>query len=109
MTNVYVSRDRDKLCIKADGHATGSEVVCGIVSAVVQGLASALRNAKIMGVWTENVSAEFSPGHALVTCDGSDEAWLLFELTYITLAQVAVEEPEKLSVNIFCSPVAIPQ
>ena len=97
------------MSLKAEGHATGSEVVCGIVSAVVQGLATALRNATTLNIWAKEVHAEIAPGSAHVGCVGSDEAWTLFEFAYITLAQVATAEPKKIFVEICVSPVAIQQ
>lgn len=94
MTDVYAEIDGNHLLLSAKGHATGSEIACAIVSAVVYGLAGTLRNAVSLGMKVEVVTEQLEPGDALLVCHGDGRAAAAFMQAYITLAQVAQVLPE---------------
>lgn len=84
--------------IRASGHSQGNPVVCGVVSATIQGLASTLSNAGVLGIGASDVYVSMKSGNALVKCKGGSDVKALFDLVYITLAQVSMAEPESLEV-----------
>lgn len=94
MTKVQFSKEGSRLGLSAQGHATGSDVVCGIVSAVIQGLVTALRNGEALGLSVRDLRVELRPGCARVSCRGGRDVEGLFDLCKITLAQVAMCRPE---------------
>lgn len=99
MTTVQISRQGNRLALTARGHAAGSAVVCGIISALVQGLATALRNGPALGMEVRDLRVSLRPGWAEITCRGGDAVWQLFALCRITLMQVAMAQPEAIRVE----------
>lgn len=99
MTEVYVEIDGSRMLLSAKGHATGSEVVCGIVSATVYGLIGTLWNAETLGLEVDLVTVKTAPGDALIICYGDEKVELLFKSIWLTLGQVAGQEPEHLKVE----------
>lgn len=104
MTRITTSCDGTRIKIEAEGHATGSEVVCGIVSAVLQGLRTEILSNDLWGLWdlTEK------PGHVLIsavdytnsTTGGENTLPVAWHTVVTTLLQVAAVEPEYLSVTV---------
>lgn len=99
MTEVYIEIDGNRMMLSAKGHATGSDVVCGIISAAVYGLAGTLWNAETLGLDVSLVTVKTAPGDALIICYGDEKVELLFRSLYIMLGQVAGQEPERLKVE----------
>lgn len=99
MTEVYIEIDGGRQMLAAKGHAEGSEVVCGIVSAAVYGLAGTLWNADALGLEVDLVTVKTAPGDALIICYGDERVETLFRAMFIMLGQVAGQEPEHLKVE----------
>lgn len=99
MTEVYIEIDGNRMMLSAKGHATGSDVVCGIVSAAVYGIAGTLWNAEALGIDVDLVTVKTDSGDALIICYGDEKVELLFKSLYLMLGQVAGQEPEHLKVE----------
>ena len=99
MTEVYIEIDGKRMMLSAKGHAEGSEVVCGIVSAAVYGLAGTLWNADTLGLDVDLVTVKMASGDALIICYGDEKVEVLFKSLFLMLGQVAGQEPEYLKVE----------
>lgn len=98
MTTVRFDQAGDRCTVEAKGHAVGDPVVCGIISAVLQGLATTLRNADEIGFEAEELHTKLESGDAQISCRGGDAVEALFSQTYVTLKQVELSKPDVINV-----------
>lgn len=104
MTRIVTMCNGTDIRVEATGHATGSEVVCGIVSAVLQGLRSEILSNGMWGL----LDMTIKPGHIVLsatdhthaTTGGENTLPVAWHTAITTLLQVAEAEPEYLSVTV---------
>lgn len=93
MTKVYFQSDGSSFNVAAKDHASGSEVACAGVSAVMYELAGYLVNAQRAGiVW--DVSGHLKSGDAVQAWSGGIEAKTAYDMTRIGLMQIAKSYPQ---------------
>lgn len=99
MTTVTFIRQGRRMEVSARGHASGAPVVCGIISAVLQGLATTLRGGELFHLDVGDLRVSLRPGFARISCRGDEDTWKLFVLCRVTLLQVALAQPAALVVE----------
>ena len=94
MTKVLAKNGNGRYYIKADGHATGSPIVCAAISGIIYALAGYLGNSE--SIRCEEI--KLSDGSAELEFYGGDDAEAVYMMTVIGLMQIEEQHPEYIEV-----------
>jgi uncharacterized protein YsxB (DUF464 family) len=81
--------------IQASRHATGSSSVCAAISGILYALAGYLRNSTD----TDVKCLELKKGEAKIIFTGNENAYAVYQMAAIGLAQIAASYPEYAKFN----------
>ncbi len=99
MTKIKFKQRGNKYTVEAKGHATGSEIACAGVSAVMYALAGYLINAERAGK-VYDVSGHLKPADAVQEWCGGEAAEAAYEMATIGLMQIAESYPQYVKIAV---------
>lgn len=98
MTGIYIEVDGGRVLVTAQGHATGSDNMCGAISGILYALAGFVHNKEREGTATIYTFRD-KPGDFALHCDGDNDLLTAVEMTTIGLQQLEQAEPELIRVE----------
>jgi uncharacterized protein YsxB (DUF464 family) len=94
MVNVYAEKDGNRYLLCVKDHATGSDIVCAAVSALVYAFAGYAANFA-----AETYGMRLESGNATIHCTGGDDVEASFNTVVTGLKQIELSHPEYIKVE----------
>lgn len=98
MTSIYIEVDGGRVLVTAQGHATGSDNMCGAISGILYALAGFVHNKEREGTATI-YAFRAEPGDFVLHFHADGDAMAAVEMTTIGLQQLEQAEPELIRVE----------
>jgi uncharacterized protein YsxB (DUF464 family) len=98
MVEVYAECEGNRYLLSAKNHATGSDVVCAAVSALVFAVAGYVKTAEAKRK-AQVYNFRLDSGNALVHCHGDRDVGTAFETVLIGLKQIELSHPDLIKVD----------